>query len=72
MTMSHKHSQETSPRRTVVNRKQGWKPKTCLKCDRSFLSEGPHNWLCHACRELIKEAPSPEETFTIGNPNRSR
>jgi hypothetical protein len=34
--------------------------RACLRCDRPFPSEGPHNRLCQPCREYLGEYP-PEE-----------
>jgi hypothetical protein len=35
--------------------------RACLRCDRTFASEGPHHRLCGACRELLEaNPPGPE------------
>jgi len=49
------------PRRTTR-----MKQRPCLRCDRMFQSEGPHNRLCQACREFIAAAPSPMEEYPLG------
>jgi len=43
--------------KSLKNRKT---KRACLKCDKDFMSEGPHNRLCPACREsnaFICDAP---------------
>jgi hypothetical protein len=42
------------------------KQRACLRCDRTFLSEGPHNRLCQTCREFLAGAPSPAEEYPLG------
>ena len=42
------------------------KRKACLRCDREFLSEGPHNRLCQACREFLAESSTAFEEYFIG------
>jgi hypothetical protein len=46
-------------RKTVSNER---KERLCLRCDRSFLSDGASNRLCDACRHSIavRETPAPE------------
>jgi hypothetical protein len=39
------------------------KERACLRCDRRFLSEGPHNRLCQTCREFLAGAPTPVEEY---------
>ena len=39
--------------------------KACLRCDREFLSAGPHNRLCQGCREALAESSTPEETYPL-------
>src|SRR5919109_3004400 len=43
--------------------RRGMKPKRreCLRCERMFLSEGPHNRLCQSCREFLAASPTPAE-----------
>ena len=38
-------------------------PRACLRCDRTFVSEGPHHRLCQACREFLAVAPTPVEEY---------
>jgi hypothetical protein len=42
--------------------------RVCLRCDQSFLSEGPNNRLCPACREYLHAQPTPEEEYSVGYP----
>jgi hypothetical protein len=42
------------------------KQRLCLRCDRAFLSEGPHNRLCQTCREFLAGAPTPVEEYPLG------
>jgi hypothetical protein len=39
--------------------------KVCLRCDREFLSAGPHNRLCQACRDALAESSTPEEAYPL-------
>ena len=39
------------------------KQRACLRCDRTFLSEGPHHRLCQACREFLAVVPTPVEEY---------
>jgi hypothetical protein len=41
-------------------------PRTCLRCDRDFLSEGAHNRLCDRCRELLAASSTPLEEYPLG------
>ncbi len=41
--------------------------RECLRCDREFLSEGPHNRLCGPCRTFLAANP-PEIVYTIKVP----
>jgi hypothetical protein len=40
--------------------------RVCLRCDQIFLSEGPNNRLCPACREYLHAQPTPEEEYSLG------
>jgi hypothetical protein len=40
--------------------------RVCLRCDQTFLSQGPNNRLCPACREYIHAQPTPEEEYSLG------
>ncbi len=42
------------------------KRRACLRCDRMFLSEGPHNRLCQACREFLAASPTPADEYPLG------
>jgi hypothetical protein len=42
------------------------KRRLCLRCDREFPSEGPHNRLCQPCREFLAAAPTPTEEHPLG------
>ena len=37
----------------------------CLRCDRKFLSSGPHNRLCQACRDALDASSTPEEAYPL-------
>jgi hypothetical protein len=39
------------------------KARDCLRCDRTFLSSGPHNRICQDCRSLAEHHPTPEPTY---------
>jgi hypothetical protein len=49
-----------------VRRRTTMKRRLCLRCDREFLSEGPHNRLCQPCRESLAVAPTPVEEYPLG------
>jgi hypothetical protein len=54
-------------RRSKCSRKTATsKRRACLQCDRTFLSEGPHNRLCQAFREFLAGAPTPVEEYPLG------
>lgn len=38
----------------TVERKASMKPRPCLRCDRPFDSEGPHNRLCDSCDQYAR------------------
>jgi uncharacterized paraquat-inducible protein A len=42
------------------------KTRPCLRCDRTFRSEGYHNRLCVRCLEYLAAAPSPEPVYSLG------
>ena len=42
------------------------KRRECLRCERMFLSEGPHNRLCQSCREFLAASPTPAEEYPLG------
>jgi hypothetical protein len=41
------------------------KRRNCLRCDREFLSEGPHHRLCQTCRQVIAASASPVEEYSV-------
>jgi hypothetical protein len=49
-----------------VRNRTRMKRRLCLRCDREFLSEGPHNRLCQSCREFLAAAPTPTEECSLG------
>lgn len=51
----------TTPTKTASGPKPEREPaqRNCLKCDRSFMSKGPHNWLCERCRSYLGYRNSP-------------
>ena len=48
-----------------LNRNTSKQQKTCLRCDREFISLGPHNRLCQRCRNTLAESSTPEETYPL-------
>lgn len=44
--------------------------RACLRCDRPFMSEGPYNRLCEACRWFINASPTPETVHLFSHPPR--
>jgi hypothetical protein len=55
-------------RRSTRSRKTApSQPRACLRCDRRFLSEGPHNRLCQACREFLAVASTPVEEYLFSS-----
>jgi hypothetical protein len=53
-------------RRSKRSRKTAPSPqRACLRCDRRFVSEGPHHRLCQACREFLAVAPTPVEEYPL-------
>lgn len=40
--------------------------RKCLRCERPFSSEGPHNRLCEACREANAEMLDPQAALGRG------
>jgi hypothetical protein len=42
------------------------KQRACLRCNRTFLSEGPHHRLCKRCREALAASPTPPEEYHLG------
>lgn len=60
--MARPTNRVTKPRRRTTASTE----RPCLRCDRVFWSEGPHNRLCDACRVALAEAPSPAEAYHIG------
>ena len=42
-------------------------PRACLRCDRRFVSEGPHHRLCNVCREFLAVAPTPVEEYPLSS-----
>jgi hypothetical protein len=49
------------PARRVLRRQQ----RTCLRCDRTFMSAGSHNRLCDPCRGVLTVASTPEEEYSM-------
>jgi hypothetical protein len=43
------------------------KERACLRCDRTFLSEGPHHQLYERCREALAASTTPPEEYHLGN-----
>ena len=37
--------------------------RTCLRCDRRFLSAGADNRLCPTCRDRLASEPTPEPSW---------
>jgi hypothetical protein len=60
--MTHRSRRAASARRRTA----GAMKRLCLRCDRRFWSEGPHNRLCDPCRSALATTPSPEEEYRLG------
>jgi hypothetical protein len=60
------HRVQVKARASLSNSKRRVKKRICLRCDQVFLSEGPYNRLCQACREYLKALPTPEEEHSLG------
>ena len=41
------------------------KPRTCLRCDVTFLSEGPHNRFCGNCGTFMAQSPSAATSYPL-------
>jgi hypothetical protein len=41
------------------------KPRTCLRCDRLFLSRSPANRLCKPCQNAARAEATPEQTYSL-------
>jgi hypothetical protein len=50
-----------------VHRK-GVQKRSCLRCDSMFLSSGPENRLCEACKSENHKKSIPEDDFTLWLP----
>jgi hypothetical protein len=48
------------------------KRRSCLRCDKVFLSVGVQNRLCESCRQFLAAAPSPVEEHPLRSPSSSR
>jgi hypothetical protein len=59
-------AQRTPAKATVSSARPLEQKRVCLRCDQIFLSEGPYNRLCPACREYMHTQPSPEEEYSLG------
>ena len=57
-----------APTRPLRVRQTKMKIRLCLRCDRRFPSEGPHNRLCNPCRALLDAQPSAPEYGIITQP----
>lgn len=44
------------------------KKRNCLRCDALFLSTGPENRLCDACRSENHKKAYPEDDFALWLP----
>jgi hypothetical protein len=56
------HELASPPGRTSLKR------RACLRCNRRFLSEGPHHRLCGACRASLATMPAPAEEYLLRLP----
>jgi hypothetical protein len=59
--MTHAPRSHVKPSR----RRKKLQQRNCLRCDREFLSEGPHHRLCQTCRQVIAAGPSPVEEYSV-------
>lgn len=57
-----------APTRLLRVRQTTMNIRLCLRCDRRFPSEGPHNRLCNPCRALLDAQPSAPEYGIITQP----
>ncbi|MCG3177457.1 MAG: hypothetical protein MOGMAGMI_02431 [Candidatus Omnitrophica bacterium] len=46
----HKRLSPEAPQEIKPHRRKGTTERACMCCGKPFLSEGPHNRLCGACR----------------------
>jgi uncharacterized protein with PIN domain len=44
------------------------KRRACLRCNRTFWSEGPHHRLCRTCRATLATMPTPAEEYRLWLP----
>jgi hypothetical protein len=65
-----KHADERRANRASPMLPQQLTQRNCLRCDRSFMSTGAYNRLCHPCREFIDVNPTPEEVALFRKPSR--
>lgn len=53
------------PRVTAKRKDQSTQtPRPCLRCEKIFGSEGPHNRLCQSCRVFIEQSSSEVEVYS--------
>lgn len=53
-------------RAKLERRRKKVRRRDCLRCDRKFVSEGPHNRLCEGCRSFLAAQASPAQEYTLG------
>ena len=53
--------QKPRPKQTMTRR-------TCLRCDRAFLSEGNHHRLCTTCRQVLTQEPTSDNARRLPRP----
>jgi hypothetical protein len=56
------------PRQRRPKRTAPTTPRACLRCDRSFPSEGPHHRLCDGCRNFLALESTPVERARVLTP----
>ncbi len=39
--------------------------RTCLRCDRLFLSESPAHRRCKSCHAILEPLPTPEPVYSM-------
>ncbi len=55
--------------RERLERKAKQKRRKCLTCEKSFMSEGPHNRMCDGCRSRRAEEPPEYRLLAGGSSN---
>lgn len=66
LCVAHLGSSETRQREPMHNHKpKATTLRACLRCERTFASEGAHHRLCTPCRQAIEGGSSPERVGRV-------